>query len=143
MDPPFLLQMKQKNHKLHLEDDANKRHAPPPPKTRVHTQTKVERSVEQQESVKSFCQRYRHMCGQGVQCVQTVQLPQSVRAASPPPPPPPIMQPAQSRSPDTLMCAAASACNLRAGKTLQISPVGAWSLWDKVQKKNHNLQHFI
>lgn len=50
-------------------------------------------------------------------------------------PPRPVNTPLQSRTPITLMCAATSACNLRAGKTVEISHFGAWSLWDKVQKK--------
>lgn len=37
----------------------------------------------------------------------------------------------------SLVPAATSACNLRAGKTVEISHFGAWSLWDKVQKKKN------
>lgn len=69
------------------------------------------------------------MCAVKASACANVQLPYQSE------PPRPVNTPLQSRTPVTLMCAATSACNLRAGKTVEISHFGAWSLWDKVQKK--------
>lgn len=76
--------------------------------------------------LKSFCQIYPHMLGAA--CAN-VRLPYQSEL------PRPVNTPLQSRTPVTLICAATTARNLRAGKTLEISHFGTWTLWDKVQKK--------
>lgn len=78
---------------------------------------------------KVFFVKYTLVCVIKASVCANVQLPYQSE------PPHPVNTPLQSWTPVTLMCAATSACNLRAGKTVEISHFGAWSLWDKVRKK--------
>lgn len=76
----------------------------------------------------SFCLIHPHMLRSRRHCVLDVQL------CYQPALPRPVNTPPQSLTPITLLCAATSPCNLGAGKTVEISNFGAWTLWDKVQK---------